>query len=138
MIIACTMVRDEEDIIGYTLLHLYDQQQKGLFGRQPDVVLQLSTAIQGQVARVAESRERREKVVGEFAVSRGKPANSTLRELMALKAGDFIEIDRGESLVAKVDGVPVFECTYGTQNSQYAIKVDRILAVRPQDNQLGE
>ncbi len=70
------------------LLHLYDQQQRSLFGRQPDVVLQLSTAIQDQVTRVAASRERREKVVGEFAVAQGKPADSTLRELMAVIEAD--------------------------------------------------
>ena len=28
---------------------------------------------------------------------------------------------------AKVDGVPVFDCHYGTSNGQYAIKIDRLL-----------
>lgn len=55
------------------LLHLYDQQQRSLFGRQPDVVLQLSTAIQDQVTRVAASRERREKVVGSSRSRRASP-----------------------------------------------------------------
>ena len=28
---------------------------------------------------------------------------------------------------AKVDGVPVFDCHYGTSNGRYAIKIDRLL-----------
>jgi flagellar motor switch protein FliM len=28
---------------------------------------------------------------------------------------------------AKVDGVPVFDCHYGTSTGKYAIKIDRLL-----------
>jgi flagellar motor switch protein FliM len=28
---------------------------------------------------------------------------------------------------AKVDGVPVFDCHYGTSNKHYAIKIDQLL-----------
>jgi flagellar motor switch protein FliM len=62
----------------------------------------------------------------------------TVEQILGMKAGDVIGTEIPKTIVAEVDGVPVFECTYGTQNSQYAIKVDRILAVRPQDNQLGD
>ena len=62
----------------------------------------------------------------------------TVEQILGMKAGDVIGAEIPKSVVAEVDGVPVFECTYGTQNGQYAIKVDRILAVRPQDNQLGD
>jgi flagellar motor switch protein FliM len=27
----------------------------------------------------------------------------------------------------KVDGVPVFECHYGTSNGKYALKIDKML-----------
>jgi flagellar biosynthesis/type III secretory pathway chaperone len=70
------------------LLHLYEQQKLNLFSRKPDAVLQLSNAIQTQVVRVADSRERREKTVSEFAVARGKSADSKLRDLLALIEAD--------------------------------------------------
>ena len=62
----------------------------------------------------------------------------TLEKILGMKAGDVIGTDIPKTVVAEIDGVPVFECSYGTQNGQYAIKVDRILAVAPKDNQLGD
>jgi flagellar motor switch protein FliM len=61
---------------------------------------------------------------------RARPA--TVEQLIGMKVGDVIELDMSDHLTAKVDGVPVFECRYGTQNGRYAIKVDRILATRRQ------
>lgn len=55
-------------------------------------------------------------------------ANATVGELMALKAGDFIELELLERIVAKSDGVPVFDCSYGVSNGRYAIKVQEILS----------
>jgi flagellar biosynthesis/type III secretory pathway chaperone len=63
------------------LLHLFEQQQRSLFARQPDAVLQFSTEIQAQVEQVAETRGRREQLVGEFATAHGRPADTALREL---------------------------------------------------------
>jgi flagellar motor switch protein FliM len=63
---------------------------------------------------------------------------STVEQILGMKAGDVIGTDIPKTVVAEVDGVPVFECTYGTQNGQYAVKVDRILAVRQHENQLGD
>jgi flagellar motor switch protein FliM len=54
-------------------------------------------------------------------------SQATLRELMALKAGDFIELDRTPTLTAKVDGVPVFECDYGTLGARYGLCVREFL-----------
>jgi len=48
---------------------------------------------------------------------------ATVRELMALKAGDFIALDRAPTLTAKVDGVPVFECDYGTVGARYGLRI---------------
>ena len=39
-------------------------------------------------------------------------SQATVGELMALKVGDFIELDLNPTLLAKVDGVPIFECEY--------------------------
>jgi flagellar motor switch protein FliM len=52
---------------------------------------------------------------------------TTVEQLMAMKAGDFIELEREPLIQAKVDGVPLFECHYGTHNAKYAIRVDKCL-----------
>jgi flagellar motor switch protein FliM len=62
---------------------------------------------------------------------------ATVEQLLALKAGDFIELDLDPIVHAKVDGVPVFDCHYGTSNGRYAIKIDRLLT-GPQRGWLGE
>jgi flagellar motor switch protein FliM len=54
-------------------------------------------------------------------------SEATVRELMHLKVGDFIELDRGPTLTAKVDGVPVFECDYGTLGPHYGLRVREFL-----------
>lgn len=55
-------------------------------------------------------------------------APATVEQLLAFKPGDFIELDLEKMIQAKVDGVPVLDCTYGTSNGRYAIKVDRLIA----------
>jgi flagellar motor switch protein FliM len=54
-------------------------------------------------------------------------APATVEQLLALKAGDFIELDLNKLIEAKVDGVPVLEAHYGTSNGRYALKVERLL-----------
>ena len=54
-------------------------------------------------------------------------ADATIEQLLAMKVGDFIELDRKPIIQAKVDGVPVFECQYGTHKGKYALKVERNL-----------
>ncbi|MCA6217975.1 flagellar motor switch protein FliM [Ideonella sp. B7] len=54
-------------------------------------------------------------------------APATVEQLLALKPGDFIELDLEPQIQAKVDGVPVFDCHYGTSNGHYAIKIERLL-----------
>ncbi len=64
-------------------------------------------------------------------------ADATVEELLAMKPGDFIELARQPRIEASVDGVPVFECQYGTHNAKYAIRIDKCL--RGNDtNWLGE
>jgi flagellar motor switch protein FliM len=55
-------------------------------------------------------------------------AGATVEQLLAFKPGDFIELDLDPHIQAKVDGVPVFDATYGTANNRYAIKIDRLIA----------
>ena len=54
-------------------------------------------------------------------------APATVEQLLSFKPGDFVELDLGSLIQAKVDGVPVFDCHYGTSNKHYAIKVDQLL-----------
>ena len=54
-------------------------------------------------------------------------APATVEQLLALKPGDFIELDLSPGIQAKVVGVPVFDCHYGTSNGRYALKVDQLL-----------
>ncbi|MBI5258726.1 MAG: flagellar motor switch protein FliM [Burkholderiales bacterium] len=62
------------------------------------------------------------KLVAELAHTR-----ATLEQLLAFKPGDFIELDLDPMIQAKIDGVPVFDCHYGTSNGRYAIKIDKLL-----------
>jgi flagellar motor switch protein FliM len=64
-------------------------------------------------------------------------ADATVEQLLALKAGDFVELDIEPLIQAKVDGVPVFDCHYGTSSGRYAIKIDQLLT-NPQRGWLGE
>jgi flagellar motor switch protein FliM len=64
-------------------------------------------------------------------------APATVEQLLSLKAGDFIELDLKPGIQAKVAGVPVLDCHYGTSNGKYALKVDRLLA-GSKDGWLGE
>ena len=54
-------------------------------------------------------------------------APATVEQLLAFKPGDFIELDLNPLIEAKVDGVPVLECYYGTSNGKYALRVESLL-----------
>ncbi len=53
---------------------------------------------------------------------------ATVEQLLSFKPGDFIELDLDPMIKAKVDGVPVFDCHYGTANNHYSIKIDRLIS----------
>ena len=54
-------------------------------------------------------------------------ADATVEQLLAMRVGDFIELDREPLIEVTVDGVPIFECQYGTHNAKYAIRIDKSL-----------
>ena len=54
-------------------------------------------------------------------------ARVTVEQVLGFKPGDFIELDLLPMIQAKVDGVPVFDCHYGTSNGRNAIKIDKLL-----------
>ncbi len=64
-------------------------------------------------------------------------ADATVEQLLSMKKGDFIELERQSRIQATVDGVPIFECQYGTHNSKYAIRIEKMLRGNDQ-NWLGE
>jgi flagellar motor switch protein FliM len=63
-------------------------------------------------------------------------AKSTLGKILNMKVGDIIPIAVPPLVEAKVDGVPVMECTYGKLNGQYALKVEKL--VTPASNELAQ
>lgn len=64
-------------------------------------------------------------------------AHANVEQLLAMKPGDFIELERQPRIEVTIDGVPLFECQYGTHNSKYAIRIESCL--RGNDlNWLGE
>ena len=54
-------------------------------------------------------------------------AKSTLGKVLNMKVGDIIPMTVPPTVEAKIDGVPVMECTYGRLNGQYALKVEKLL-----------
>lgn len=54
-------------------------------------------------------------------------AKVTLGDILNMKAGDIVPLAIPETVSAKVDGVPVMECSYGKLNGQYALRVKKLL-----------
>ncbi|WP_397475583.1 flagellar motor switch protein FliM [Pusillimonas sp.] len=54
--------------------------------------------------------------------------SSTVGELMKLKVNDVLPVDIPRTIVAHAGNVPVLECTYGTFNGQYALRVLNVLS----------
>ncbi len=54
-------------------------------------------------------------------------AKSTLGDILNMKVGDIIPLSVPDIVLAKVDGVPVMECTYGKFNGQYALRVEKLI-----------
>ena len=64
-------------------------------------------------------------------------AGATVEQLLSFKPGDFIELDLDPMIQAKIDGVPVFDCHYGTSNKRYSIKIDKMIS-STQEGWIGE
>ena len=60
-------------------------------------------------------------------------AKSTLGEMLNMRVGDVLPFVLHEHVEAKVDGVPVMECSYGKLNGQYALRVERLLTPSSDD-----
>ena len=65
-------------------------------------------------------------------------ATLTLGQIQKMKVGDVIPVSIPEGIIAKVDSVPLLECTFGQQQGQYAIKVERFITAEKQESTQGE
>lgn len=65
-------------------------------------------------------------------------ARSSLGAILNMKVGDVIPIAVPEIVEAKVDGVPVMECSYGKLNGQYALRVEKLLTHSTPDFMQGD
>lgn len=54
-------------------------------------------------------------------------ADATVEQLLAMRVGDFLELNREPMISVTVDGIPIFDCQYGTHNAKYAIRIDKCL-----------
>ena len=62
-------------------------------------------------------------LVAEFA-----RVNSTIGKLMHMKVNDVLPLELSPTVTASIGGVPVLECTYGSFNEKYALRVQKFLA----------
>jgi flagellar motor switch protein FliM len=65
-------------------------------------------------------------------------AKSTLGKVLNMKVGDIIPLNIPPTVEAKIDGVPVMECSYGRLNGQYALKVEKLLTHSANDFVQGD
>jgi len=61
---------------------------------------------------------------------------ASISELLHLSVGDVLPVDVQPNVTARVGGVPVLDCTYGTFNGRYALRVHKILATPGDSDQL--
>ena len=54
--------------------------------------------------------------------------DTTVAQLVSMKAGDFIGLKVEPLISAMVDGMPVFGCQYGTVNARHAIRINQSLS----------
>ena len=55
-------------------------------------------------------------------------ARTNFGAILNMKVGDIIPMTVTPTVLAKVDDVPVMECSYGKFNGQYALRVEKLLA----------
>ncbi len=61
-----------------------------------------------------------------------------LGDILNMKIGDVVPFSISETVSAKVDGVPVMDCTYGTFNGQYALRVEKLLTYSTNEMSQGD
>jgi flagellar motor switch protein FliM len=59
--------------------------------------------------------------------------SSTIGEVLKLQVGDVLPIELPSCVIARVDGVPVMECGFGTSNDRYALRVQNMISHQDSD-----
>lgn len=59
-----------------------------------------------------------------------------LSQVLSLQIGDILPIELPETVLTSVDGIPVLECEYGSQNERRALRVVRMIDHAVQHDQL--
>jgi flagellar motor switch protein FliM len=62
---------------------------------------------------------------------------SSIGQLLKLQVGDVLPIDIPDAIIAKVNGIPVMECGYGTSNKHYALRVKKMINHQNGDSSKG-
>ena len=52
---------------------------------------------------------------------------STIGKVLALEVGDVLPIELPTTVTASVDNIPVMDCTFGTSNDRYALRVQHMI-----------
>ena len=65
-------------------------------------------------------------------------AKTNFGAILNMKVGDIIALTIPDTVLAKVDEVPVMECSYGKFNGQYALRVEKLLPPSSNDALQGE
>jgi flagellar motor switch protein FliM len=63
---------------------------------------------------------------------------SNFQNILNMQVGDVIPLSMPETVTAKIDGVPVMECAYGTFNGQYALRVQRLISAADNSRESAE
>ncbi|SDN42358.1 flagellar motor switch protein FliM [Polaromonas sp. JS666] len=63
---------------------------------------------------------------------------SSIGQLLKLQAGDVLPVEIPDTIIGKVNGVPVMECGYGTSNNHYALRVEKMIHHQDSDSSKGK
>ena len=63
---------------------------------------------------------------------------SSIGQLLRLQAGDVLPVEIPDTIIGKVNGVPVMECGYGTSNNHYALRVEKMIHHQDSDSSKGK
>lgn len=102
------------------LLQLFEEQQRLIFTRDSEGVSALAPQLEQQAVTVRQRRAQREKLVREFGVAHGRPAESSLRQLLPL-----FPIDLRPLLDALID-----EVNHLVTRSRQRARQNRLLLAR--------
>lgn len=61
----------------------------------------------------------------------------SIQQILTMNAGDVITVEMPRRVVAAIEGVPMFDCHYGTANGKYSLKIDTVLVGNPEEHMQG-